>query len=274
VKLAGRLAAVSGASSGIGAATARELATRAVRVALLARSKSKLDAVARAIEEADGIARVYSVDLSDGTATSRAAKQLKHDLGPPDIIVNCAGAGRWLDIEKTSSDEAIQMMGAPYFAAFNLTRAFMADMLARGSGRIVNVNSPAAYVPWPGATGYAAARWAMRGLTQALRADLAGSGVGVIEVIAGETDSPYWENNPGTRERKPRISRFLGRLTPEQVARAIVHGLERDRATVIIPFSVRAAIALHEIWSWPVAQLVVATGRRRKPPAVRDQDDT
>ena len=264
MRLAGRIAAVSGASSGIGAATARELAAKGVRIALLARTQASLEKVARSIEEAGGYARAYAVDLADGDATATAATQIKRELGLPDIVINSAGAGRWLDIEETTPDEAIRMMAAPYFAAFNLTRAFIPEMLARGSGCIVSVNSPAAYVPWPGATGYAAARWALRGLTQALRADLAGSGVGVMEVLAGETESPYWEHNPGARERLPRISRFLGRVTPEQVARAIVNGIERDRNSVIIPFLVRVAITLHELWPWPVQQIVVASGRRRK----------
>ena len=178
-------------------------------------------------------------------------------------MINSAGAGRWLDLDETTPTEAIQMMGAPYFAAFNLTRAFIADMLARGSGRIVNVNSPAAFAPWPGATGYTAARWALRGFTQALRADLHGSGIGVMHVVAGETDSPYWEHNPGAHERVPLISGYLGHLSSEQVARAIVRGIEYDRDEVIIPLVLRATLALNALWPWAVRRILIATGRRK-----------
>jgi len=75
-------------------------------------------------------------------------------------------------VEETSADEAVAMMAMPYFAAFYLTRALLPAMLDRGTGQIIYVNSPAALVAWPGATGYTAARWALRGLAEALRADL------------------------------------------------------------------------------------------------------
>ncbi|HLN47611.1 MAG TPA: SDR family NAD(P)-dependent oxidoreductase, partial [Magnetospirillaceae bacterium] len=164
-----------------------------------------------------------------------------------------------------------QMMALPYFAAFYLTSAFLPGMLARRSGRIVNVGSPAAFAPWPGATGYAAARWALRGLTQALRADLHGTGVGVAQVIAGEVTSSYWENNPGAAARMPRIAKIFPKLTPEQVANAIVHGLERDSANVVVPFALRVALACHKIWPWPMERLLISTGHRRPATAPVDQ---
>jgi uncharacterized protein len=155
------------------------------------------------------------------------------------------------------------MLQAPYLAAFFLTRAFLAAMIARGSGRIVNVNSPAAFSPWPGSTGYAATRWALRGFNEALRVDLDGMGVGVTHVIAGEVESGYWQHNPGTRERLPTVSRYFGALTPDDVARSIVRAVERERANVIVPFLLRAALALNSVWSWPMRRLLIATSRAR-----------
>jgi len=254
---------VSGASSGIGAATAREFARRGARVMLLARNTSALEQVASAIAASGGTAAVYAVDLANGESTEAVCKSIAADHGVPDVIVNCAGAGRWLFAPETSPAEAVTMMQAPYLAAFFLTRVFLDGMVARGSGRIVNVNSPAAIFPWPGATGYSAARWALLGFTQALRVDLDGTGVGITHVIAGEVESGYWEHNPGARERLPGISRYFGTLTPSQVAEAIVRGVERDRANVIVPFTLRIVAALNSLWSWPTRRLLIATSRAR-----------
>ncbi len=271
MKLAQRLAVVSGASSGIGAASARALAARGVRVALLSRSHDQLHVIAAQIMLDGGDARVYAVDLSDGTAARETAARIISDLGVPDILLNAAGAGRWLHAEETEPAEAVAMMAVPYFAAFYLTSAFLPGMLARRSGRIVNVGSPAAFAPWPGATGYAAARWALRGFTHALRNDLHGTGVGVTQVIAGEVTSSYWANNPGAAARMPRIANIFPKLTPEQVANAIVHGLERDSANVVVPFALRVALVCHKIWPWPMERLLISTGHRRPATAPADQ---
>ncbi len=124
----------------------------------------------------------------------------------------------------------------------------MPEMLARGSGRIVNMGSPGSFAPWPGATGYTAARFAMRGFTAALRADLDGTGIGVTLVVPGEVRSAYFDANPGTAARLPRAGKFFPVLTPEQVAAAIVRarraGQRAGRAPVRAPHDARAACRL------------------------------
>ena len=173
------LALITGASGGIGAATAHAMAAAGVKVVLLARTQSKLDAVAADIRTAGGEAFVYPCDLSDADAVNATAERIKAEVGVPDILVNNAGAGRWLAVEETDAKEAVAMMSTPYFAAFFMTRAFVHEMVRRGSGRIANVNSPMAYLVIPGATGYAACRCALRGFNDSLRAELRGTGVGV-----------------------------------------------------------------------------------------------
>jgi len=168
----GKLVLVSGASSGIGAATAKAMASAGGRVVLLARRKEALDQVAVEITSAGRQAWIYSVDLADAEAVAAVAKQITEERGTPDIIINNAGAGRWLFVDETSPAEAVQMMAVPYFAAFNVTHAFLPATLRRNSGHIVNISSVGSRFVWPGATTYLAARWAVRGFTEALRADL------------------------------------------------------------------------------------------------------
>jgi short-subunit dehydrogenase len=108
-------------------------------------------------------------------------------------------------------------------------------MLERRSGYIVNVTSPAAWFTWPGADGYIAARWAVRGFTQALRAELQNTGVQVMLLAPAKVSSTYFESNPNSEERLPTIARTMPTLTPEYVADALVRGIESDRHWLVIP---------------------------------------
>jgi NAD(P)-dependent dehydrogenase (short-subunit alcohol dehydrogenase family) len=120
-----KLVLIIGASSGIGAAAAKAMAKAEGRVVLLARSKDLLDRVAAKITSVGGIARIYPIDLADAEAVAAVAKQISEELGTPDIIVNNAGAGKWLFVDETTPAQAVQMMAVPYFAAFNVTHAFL-----------------------------------------------------------------------------------------------------------------------------------------------------
>ncbi|MBL8058281.1 MAG: SDR family oxidoreductase [Anaerolineales bacterium] len=265
-------AVITGASSGLGAAAARALAARGVRVALLARTRPALEAVAAEIQAAGGLARVYPADLADAAAAERAVHTALADLGAPAVVVNSAGAGRWLATEETEPAEAVQMMAVPYFAAFYVTRACLPAMLARGRGRIVTINSPAARLVWPGAAGYTAARWALYGFTEALRADLHGTGLGVTSILCGEVHTPYFTHNPGTLERAPWLARrLIPALEAGQVAEALVAAVERGQREVVLPGMLRVFLTLHAVAPRLTSWLAVWSGwqhsRRSHEPA-------
>ena len=254
---------VTGASSGMGAAIAKAMAKAGGRVALLARSKEDLDKVTAEIASAGSQARVYPVDLTDAGAVAAVASRITQEMGAPDIIINNAGRGRWLFVDETSPDEAVQMMAVPYFAAFNVTHAFLPAMLKKNSGHIVNVSSVGSRFVWPGATAYLAARWAVRGFTEALRADLDGTGIGVTLYESGVVQSPYWEHNPGSRERVPKMGNLVPELTPEQVGEAVVKGVERNKRLIVIPFMMRMTYWQHAVFPRVVQWLMTKTGYRR-----------
>jgi uncharacterized protein len=258
----GKLVLVSGASSGIGAATAKAMAKAGGRVVLLARRKEALDQVAADITSTGEQAWTYSVDLADADAVAAVAKQITEGLGTPDIIINNAGAGRWLFVDETSPAEAVQMMAVPYFAVFNVTHAFLPAILRRDSGHIVNISSVGSRFVWPGATAYLAARWAVRGFTEALRADLDGTGIGVTLYESGVVTSPYWEHNPGSHERVP-MGKLIPEVTPEQAANAIVRGIERNKRLIVIPFMMKLTYWLHAVFPGVVQWLMTKTGYRR-----------
>lgn len=244
MQIKGKLALVTGASSGIGEATARALAAKGAHVLLVARSADKLATVAREIEAQGGKAHPFAVDLANPDEVARMGETVRAQAGVPDILINNAGAGRWLSVLETSPADARQMIELPYLAAFYVTRFFLPHMLARKSGHIVNVTSPASYMAWPNAAGYIAARQALKGFSEALRLEVAASGIFVSLVVLGTVESSYWEHNPGSRERVPK---GLAPLSTLEAAEAIVRAIEHRKSYVVRPALFRLLFSLEAL---------------------------
>ena len=235
MRIDGTSALVTGASSGIGAATARALAVRGASVLLVGRNMERLTAVATDLGAQGRKATAYPADLANPQEVSRLARIVQEQHGIPDILVNNAGAGRWLPIVDTGADELASMLSVPFLAAFNVTRELLPGMRRRGTGHIVNVTSIGAFLVWPNAAGYIAARWAVRGFNEALRSELSGSGIGVSLVAFSQVSSSFWDHNPGSWERLPAAAHRLRTLTPDDAAAAIVEAIEKDRRLVLRP---------------------------------------
>jgi short-subunit dehydrogenase len=257
-----KLVLVSGASSGIGEATAKRYGASGAKVLLLARNAERLETVAEAIRREGGSASPYVVDLADAEAIAETGARIKREAGTPDILINNAGAGRWLPLFETTAEDALHMIEVPYLAAFNLTRAVLPDMLARRSGAIACITSPASYVVWPNAAAYIAARHALLGFTEALRADVKGTGIDVTLVVLGTVETPYWQNNSGSREHVPGSNPILMPiLTPADAAEAIVRSVEARKRRVVKPAALAALFLLNAL-----APRLVARQLRRAVP--------
>jgi short-subunit dehydrogenase len=254
-----RTALITGASSGIGAHAARHLASRGFRVILVARRHAQLDEVASLIG-ANSVAE--ACDASSSNQVLALADRVRRMYGIPDVIVHCAGAGQWKSIEETSPAEALFMTQAPYLAAFNVTHVFMRDMLARHSGVIIHVNSPASVCPWPASVGYAASRWALRGLHESLCQDLCGTGVRSCHIVFGRVDSSYFEHNGVVAADVPRIAATIRRLSKDECGRMIAELAEHPRRDVLYPFMLRFYSWLYRIAPTPVRWAVRHTGKR------------
>ena len=258
-----KLVLITGASSGIGEATAKRYGAGGAHVLLLARNAGRLSGVAEAIRGSGGSATPYPVDLSDEAAIAETAARISRDLGTPDILINNAGAGRWLPFVDTTAEEARAMIEVPYLASFNLTRAFLPAMLARRSGSIAFITSPASYLAWPRASAYIAARRAVAGLAETLQSELKGTGLVVTLIVLGTVETPFWVHNPGSRENMPKSNpRLVPVLTPDEAASAIVEGIAAKRQLVVRPALLRAVLVLNALFPRLVArQLRRATGK-------------
>ncbi|MFA9401165.1 MAG: SDR family NAD(P)-dependent oxidoreductase, partial [Acidobacteriota bacterium] len=245
-----------GASSGIGAEISREMARRGARLILVARGADKLEALSGELREQGATAEIEPCDLSDDAEIGRLAERLLDGDGAPDVLVNNAGAGRWRAAWETEAGYAEEAMRLPYVAAYELTRLLLPAMLDRGSGWILNMTSAAGFVSIPGATAYGAARWAMRAFSYQLEQDLRGSGVGVTLLVPFEVDSPYFDNNPGSRERIPKIARLIGDMTPADVAREAADSIEQERRERMLPWRGRW---MYRLTPPPVMRWLLAT---------------
>lgn len=261
-----RVTVVTGASAGIGAATARALAIRGGAVVLVARRADRLAAVAAEVEAAGARTVVAAMDAADGPGMLALRDRVHAELGPVTAIVNSAGAGTWRWIEDTPPDEFERMLDAPLRAAWNTTHAFLPDLIGAGRGVVVHVGSPASLAPWPGATGYTVARWGLRGLHEALCQDLRGTGVRSCHLLLGEVTSEYFIANPDTHQHIPRVARLIRVIDPEEAAAAVLRCLDRPRRQVFHPRMLAGMQAVNRAVPGLVGLVAWRSGRRRPAP--------
>jgi NAD(P)-dependent dehydrogenase (short-subunit alcohol dehydrogenase family) len=183
VTLAGKVAIVTGASSGIGAATARELARRGSTVVLAARRREALRSQERAITDAGGEAMSIRTDVTGLAQVRRLVGLTEAAYGRVDILVNNAGANWLKPFADSAPDELAGLLKVNLLGAILLTRAVLPGMLARRQGAIISVGSLSGRVAMEPV--YSATKYGLRGFSLALRRQLAGSGVSVSLVSPG-----------------------------------------------------------------------------------------
>jgi len=219
----GKSALVTGASRGIGAEVARALASAGVRVAVVARSREKLEAIAR---EIGSKSFAVAADLATRTGVEAAVTQVRGSLGGgPDIIVNNAGIFAIRGIEQTSSSEFDSMLGLNLSAPLAIIREFLPEMRSRRSGHIVTVGSVADRQIFAGNAEYSATKFGARAIHEVLREETRGTGVRATLVSPAAVDTDIWEpiHYYGS-DTRPDRSRML---SGNSVADAVLYALSQ-----------------------------------------------
>ena len=223
---------MTGASSGIGADIARELADRGHGVTLVARREDRLRELA---DELAGRVRVEVIacDVADPAARAGLFDEVDRRGLTTDILVNNAGIGTMGSVAKTPVEDEIAQVRVNVEAVIDLTTRAVQQMVPRGRGAILNVGSTAGYQPFPGQVGYAATKAFVNNYTQGLRGELAGTGVTVALLCPGPVRTEFLKS-AGMDERAfaDAFPKFLWKPSRE-VARAGVDALDRDSGTVI-----------------------------------------
>lgn len=220
-------AVVTGASSGIGRAIARELARRGYDLILVARSVDQLDRLGREwTEQYRVVVRCEAVDLADREAVTGLLAR----LGTPDVLVNNAGLGDYRPFHEATWDRLDAVLRVNVSALTRLTHHVLPAMRARGSGRVLNLASVAAYVPGPWMAVYFATKAYVLHLGEALAAECAGSGVTVTTLCPGATATEFHKQAGFAEDH--RFFRAPFAVQPGYIARAGVKGMLAGRRVV------------------------------------------
>jgi NADP-dependent 3-hydroxy acid dehydrogenase YdfG len=246
--LAGRVAVVTGASSGIGAAVARELAAAGATVVLGARRADRLAAVASAIRDAGGAADAVPTDLRDEAQVDRLVDGAADRHGRLDALVNNAAIGQVRTVADGRTDEWRAVLETNVLGPLVACRAALRHMLPRGAGDIVNMTSASAHEAWPYLAAYAASKAAVHTLSCALRAEVAPLGVRVMTVeihnVATEFGVQFDPDVlPGALARWKALGLLnpdTPLLEPEDVARAVVFQLSQPPRASVHALTIRS----------------------------------
>lgn len=229
MNLTDKVAIVTGASSGIGLASARKLAERGVRVALVARTASKLDEIVQELGAEKAAA--FPLDVTDRAALQSLPERVVEKFGRLDIVINNAGVNHRGEVKDRTGDELAQILETNLVAPVLLIRAALPH-LKRGAV-VVNVASIAGKVTLPHEATYSSSKWGLRLFAKALNIELAEDGVRVCNVNPGPVDTGFL----GDAEDVPPIVFSQPMSTADDVADAVMAAIEGDASEIDVPAS-------------------------------------
>lgn len=251
---------VTGASAGVGRAVVRRFAQDRARIALIARGPDGLAGAAKEVEDAGGEALVLPLDVSDAAAVERAADQVVERFGAIDIWINVAFAGALMRFVDISAEDYKRITEVTYLGQVNGTRAALRHMLPRDHGAIVLVGSALAYRGIPLQSAYCAAKHAIQGFHDSIRAELihAKSGVHVAMVQLPGVNTPQFDWIKTNLPKQPRPA--SPPYQPEIAARAVHFAAHHRRKKVIVGFPTLEAIWGDRFASSLLDHYLAATG--------------
>ena len=249
---------VTGASSGIGEATARLFAAEGYRVVLAARRMNRLQAIAEDIRRSGGQALPVPTDVSQYESVERMVQETIVRWGRIDILFNNAGFGRvgWLEsldpVKDVRQPLAVNLLGTIY-----CSQAVLPQMIEQRRGHIINMSSILGLLGTPTYTVYTASKFGVRGFSQALRREVSIWGIKVSAIYPGGVSETEFAAKSGSQRRKTAIStpRWL-RLTAQQVAQAVYRVTQRPKSIVVLPWMLRYTVWLNNMMPSVVDKLI------------------
>lgn len=236
----GAHAIVTGGSSGIGLAVATELVRRGARVSLVARGEERLEKAAVELRAQGAQVAVAALDVADREAVEASFAELAERQGPCDILVASAGLTYPGYFEQLPLEHFRQLMEVNYFGMLHAVRAVTSSMIERRTGSIIGVCSTAGLIGVFGYSAYGPTKFAVRGLLETLRSELAPHGIHVGCVFPPDTETPQLEFEEPLKPPETRaISGSIKPISAERVARATVEGMEKGKFWIMADMQTR-----------------------------------
>lgn len=241
-KLSGKRILLTGASSGIGRALASGLAERGARLLLTARREERLKSLAEELDKAGAeyVPEVLAGDVTDARTQRELVHAAERQLGGLDALINCAGIGAVGPFDEADSERARHVFEVNFFAPLELTRAALPLLKLGVDPIIVNICSVLGHRAVPFKSEYCASKFALHGWSDALRAELAGSGVDVLLVSPSTTDSDFFDNL--VEDRSAGDHKGARPMAPAKVALTTIRAMERGRHEVILSLGGKALV--------------------------------
>jgi hypothetical protein len=228
--LKNRVVLITGASSGIGRACAVAFHRAGCRIAAAGRSMDRLVSL---VETLGGErVRPLQLDVTDAGQRTGGLEAIRAELGPVDVLVNNAGWASFGTVARIPHENVEAMLRLNLGAAVAMSQAVLPDMMARGSGQIINIASVVGYAPMPWMAVYSATKAGLIAFSAGLRQELRGTGVDVIVVAPSSTRTAFFTSAGAIDARAERLAQT--QHTPEEVARAVVRASRRRRREVVL----------------------------------------
>ena len=262
MNIQGKTALVTGASRGIGRAIALELAQQGVkRLVLVARDEARLAEVATEIEALGGEAAILALDLTQLVEVNIAVAQAWRDYGPIHLLVNCAGIAHQAPFLQSQLPNVHKEIAINLIGMYTITRLIARRMVAQREGTIVNVSSLMGKVAAPTMATYSATKFAILGFTQALRGELAAHNVQVTALLPSLTDTDM--------VRELQWFEWVLPTTPQKVAQALVAGLHKESAEILVGWQSHLVVWCNRIAPWLLEKVLLMAApipkNRQKP---------
>ncbi len=232
MNLRGKTVLITGASSGIGEATAKAFSKEGSNLVLIARSVDNLKRVANGLSTTN---LVIPADITQKEAVKNLINQTLSTFNKIDILINNAGVGLSSFIEEMNVDDLRKLFEINVFAPLVLTQAVLPSMIASGSGKIINVSSMITKIVTSGSGGYRASKLALNGISDASRYELKKKNIQVVTVYPGLTATDFFKHSMGIKANGNMISKLRGR-SPEFVSQKIIEAAKKDYREVYMSF--------------------------------------
>lgn len=258
-ELRGRVAVITGAGRGIGAAVAASLAQEGCKLVLAARSRDQLEVVAERLQQQYGVETlIVPMDISDEHQARALIETADAHFGTVDILVNNAGMGIYGTIDELNLDDLRHVFEVNFFGALAALQAVVQVMRRQGGGTVVNVSSIVGKFSQPLSGGYVATKFALQGASSAARAELKQDNIDLVLVCPGLTETEFSQHSrisvPGAEHRKGEKHALMQGVAPRRVGARTVTAIKRGEREVYITWGDRLlvwfAITVPSLFQW------------------------